>query len=174
MAARYRNRLAARAPGFARVTDKMPANFHHVGLIRLMLPDARIIHTRRKPADTCLSCFAQTFLPGLPYTNDLAELGRYYRAYADLMAHWRDVLPEPFMLEVNYEDLVTDFETQIRRILDYCGLEWDASVLDFHRNTRPVLTASSVQVRQPLYRNSLARAAKYGALLQPLLEALAA
>jgi tetratricopeptide (TPR) repeat protein len=173
MGAQYRRRLAARAPGFARITDKMPANFHHVGLIRLMLPNARIIHTRRNPADTCFSCFAQTFLPGLPYTNDLAELGRYYRAYAGLMAHWREVLPEPFMLEVDYEDLVTDFEPQIRRILAYCGLEWNAACLDFHRNTRPVLTASNVQVRQPLYRHALARAEKYGTLLQPLLGALA-
>jgi hypothetical protein len=164
--------LRALAPDAARITDKMPANFHHVGLIRLMLPNARIIHTRRNPLDTCLSCFAQNFTKGQPFTNDLGELGRYYKAYARLMSHWREVLPEPFMLEVDYEELVADFEPQLRRILAYCGLAWDPACLSFHENPRAVITASLLQVRQPLYQHAANRAGHYGAMLQPLRDAL--
>lgn len=168
----YLAQLRELAPGAVRATDKMPLNFRHVGLIRMALPAARVIHTRRDPADTCLSCFAQTFTKGLPFTNDLAELGRYYRAYAALMAHWRAVLPEPFMLDVTYEDLVADFEPQVRRILNFCGLDWDPACLAFHQHKRPVLTVSATQVRRPLYQNSVARARRYGSDLQPLLTAL--
>ena len=168
----YRARLRALAPLAPRITDKMPANCLHIGLLRMILPGARIIHTRRDPVDTCLSCFAQTFGDGQPFTNDLGELGRYYRAYAGLMAHWRAVLPEGAMLEVDYETLVEDFEPQVRRILDYCGLGWDPACLDFHETKRPVFTASATQVRRKLYRHAAGRARPYGALLQPLLEAL--
>jgi len=168
----YRGKLRRAQPGAARITDKMPANFHHVGLIRMILPNARIIHTRRDPVDTCLSCFAQTFAAGLGYTNELREMGRYYRAYAGLMAHWRAVLEDDFMLEVEYADVVTDFAAQVRRILDYCGLDWDPACLAFYENKRPVMTASGTQVRRPIYRDSLERGARYGALLDPLREAL--
>jgi tetratricopeptide (TPR) repeat protein len=168
----YRALLRARVPTGRQVTDKMPLNFLHIGLIRLMLPGARIIHTRRDAADTCFSNFAQAFTKGLPQTNDLAELGRYHRAYSDLMAHWREVLPEPCMLEVDYETLVADFEPQVRRILAYCGLDWDPACLAFHETKRPVLTASLAQVRRPIYPDSVGRAARYGELLAPLLAAL--
>ena len=171
LGARYRRRLRALAPQAPRITDKLPGNFLFAGLIALALPDARIIHTRRDPLDTCLSCFAQNFA-GLPFSNDLGDLGRYYRAYAGLMAHWREALPANFMLEVGYEDLVADFEPNARRILDYCGLAWDDRCLSFHRNPRPILTASAAQVRQPLYQSSTGRARAYGAMLQPLIEAL--
>lgn len=168
----YRARLRALAPQARRITDKMPANFLHIGLLRLILPGARIIHTRRDPVDTCLSCFAQTFGEGQPFANELGELGRHYRAYERLLAHWRAILPEATMLEVDYETLVTDFEPQVRRILDYCELGWDPACLDFHTHKRPILTASASQVRQKLYTHAAGRARPYGALLQPLLDAL--
>ncbi len=156
----------------ARFTDKLPANFAFVGLIRLALPNARIIHVRRNPIDTCLSCFSVLFRSTLNFTYDLGELGRFYRAYERLMAHWRAVLPEGAMLEVQYEDVVEDIETQVRRILAHCGLEWDEACLSFHKTDRPVNTASAVQVRQPIYRNSVGRWHAYKEQLQPLLEAL--
>jgi tetratricopeptide (TPR) repeat protein len=171
-AASYRARLRRLAPAARHITDKMPANFLHIGLIRMMLPQARIIHTRRSALDTCLSCFAQTFTKGQPFANDLGELGRYYRAYERLMAHWRATLPEGAMLEVEYEALVEDFEPQVRRILDYCGLAWDPACLAFHEHERVVLTASAAQVRRPLYRHAAGRAASYGAALNELRAAL--
>jgi tetratricopeptide (TPR) repeat protein len=169
---RYRRKLQALQPGAPHITDKMPFNFERLGLIRMALPDARILHTRRDPVDTCLSCFAQTFSAGLAFSNDLGDLGRYYRGYADLMAYWRRALPAGSMLEVQYEALVADFEPQARRILEYCGLEWDARCLEFHATRRPVITASAAQVRQPIYQTSSGRAKGYGQLLQPLFEAL--
>ena len=114
----------------------MTENFRFAGLIALALPNARIIHVRRDPVDTCFSCFSTLFVENMPYTYDLAELGRYYRAYEALMDLWRDVLPQGMMIDVRYEDVVADIEGQGRRILDHCGLEWDARCLDFHRNER--------------------------------------
>ena len=166
--AAYRTRLQALSPGAGRITDKTPANFHHVGLIKLALPRAKIIHTRRDPVDTCFSCFAQTFTAGQPFTNDLDELGRYYQAYARLMAHWRAVLPPGAMLEVDYETLVADFEPQVRRILDYCELDWDPACLSFYEHERTVLTASAQQVRQKLYSHAAGRTQVYGGLLDGL------
>jgi tetratricopeptide (TPR) repeat protein len=171
--ARYVERIKSRAPSSDRVTDKMPANFRFIGLIRLALPNARIIHTRRDPLDTCLSCFSKLFSAGQYFTNDLGELGRYYRAYAALMAHWRRVLPAGAMLEVQYEDMVDDFENQARRIVEYCGLPWDDRCLAFHQTQRPVRTASVTQVRRPLYRNAVGRWKPYEAMLQPLIDELA-
>ena len=103
----------------------MPGNFLHIGLIRLILPNARIIHTARHPADTCVSCYSKLFTSGVNYSYDLAELGRYYRGYSELMAHWRTVLPPGAVLDVSYEDVVDDLEGQARRLIDYCGLPWD-------------------------------------------------
>ena len=156
-----------------RIVDKLPGNFLRIGLIRLMLPNARIIHTMRDPIDTCLSCYSKLFNTGLPFTYDLAELGRYYRAYSELMAHWRSVLPPGAMLDVSYEDVVDDLEGQARRLIDYCGLPWDDRCIDFHRSNRPVRTASAVQVRQPLFRSSLQRWRNYESGLAPLLDELA-
>jgi len=168
----YLASMTATASAAARFTDKLPANFVYVGLIRLALPNARIIHVRRNPIDTCLSCFSTLFRSTLNFTYDLGELGHFYRAYEQLMEHWRAVLPEGAMLEVQYEDVVADTETQARRILAHCGLEWDEACLAFHKIDRPVNTASAAQVRQPIYGSSVGRWHAYSDQLQPLLEAL--
>lgn len=168
----YVERLRAAAPGADIVVDKMPANFRFVGLIHLALPNARIIHARRDPLDTCVSCFSRLFTQEQPYIYDLRELGRYYRAYHALMDHWRRVLPAGVMLDVDYEDLVAHTEDQARRIFAHCRLAWDPSYLEFHKVARAVRSASAVQVRQPIYRSSVGRWQVYGDLLAPLIEAL--
>ena len=150
----------------------MPQNFYFVGLIHLALPNARIIHACRDPIDTCLSCFSQLFNRYHPYAYDLAELGRYYRAYAGLMAHWRRLLPENVMLEVQYEDVIADLEGQARRFVAHCGLQWDDACLSFHKTERPVRTASAVQVRQPIYGTSVGRWRSYEQFLAPLIAEL--
>jgi hypothetical protein len=161
------------APVEPRITDKMPANFRFVGLIHLALPGARIIHARRDPLATCLSCFEQLFVKDhQSFSYDLAELGRYYRAYQSLMAHWCNVLPAGVMLEVQYEDLVRDPEPEARRIVEFCGLDWDPRCLAFHQTDRPIHTASVAQVREPIYRSSLGRWQPVRHMLGPLLEGL--
>ena len=157
-----------------RSTDKKPSNFLFAGLIHLALPNARLIHTRRNPVDTCWSCFSQRFSQegGLPSAYDLSELGRYYRAYEALMQHWQRVLPEGAMLTVDYEDVVADLEGQTRRILDFCGLPWNADCLDFHNSHRQVRTASSGQVNQPLYKSAVGRGKNYEPFLGPLMKEL--
>ena len=172
LGAAYLARLEANALEAGRIIDKMPLNFHFLGLIHLALPGARIIHMRRDPADTCLSCFFQNFGERLDWAFDLAEIGRYFRAYERLMAHWRSALPEGVMLEMRYEDLVADLEGQTRRMLDHCGLDWDPRCLDFHRTERSVRTASAVQVRQPIYQSSVKRWRAYERWLGPLLAEL--
>ncbi|HEX4145070.1 MAG TPA: tetratricopeptide repeat protein [Pirellulales bacterium] len=164
--------LPALAEGKDRITDKAPGNFLHVGLIRLILPNARIIHTVRDPVDTCVSCFSKLFPSGQAFCYDLAELGRYYRWYHELMEHWRGVLPAGAMLDVSYENVVDDLERQARRLIDFCGLPWDDRCLSFHQHSRPIATASSVQVRRPVYRSSLARWRRYEVYLPPLLAEL--
>ncbi len=171
--AKYVNLIAARAPAAARIVDKLPGNFLRLGLIHLALPRARIIHVRRDPVDTCLSCFARLFAGHLPYAYDLAELGRFYKSYDILMAHWRQVLPAGVMLEVNYEDVVADIEGQASRLIDHCGLPWHDGCLAFHENRRAVQTHSAIQVRRPLYGSSVGRWHAYGCLARPLLDALA-
>ena len=170
--ARYAKSVKALAPAAERITDKMPSNFRFAGLIHLALPNARIIHVRRDPIDTCLSCFSKIFTGDQPFSYDLGELGRFYRAYDALMVHWRRVLPDGAMFEVQYEELVADFEQHARRIVAYCGLAWDERCLAFHETRRPVFTASAVQVRQPLYRTAVGRWRPYAAMLAPLLQAL--
>ena len=174
LGATYLSRLPKLAGGELRMVDKLPGNFLRIGLIRLILPNARIIHTTRNPVDTCLSCFSRLFTNGLLFTYDLAELGRYYRAYNELMTHWKAVLPSGAVLDVSYEDVVEDLETQARRLIDYCGLAWDDRCIHFHQNGRAVRTASSVQVRQPLFRSSLGRGRHYEHGLGPLLAELGA
>jgi tetratricopeptide (TPR) repeat protein len=160
------------ANGAIRVVDKLLGNFLHIGLIHLILPHARIIHSMRNPIDTCVSCYSKLFTSGLYFTYDLAELGRYYRGYSALMAHWRSVLPPGAMLDVAYEEVVDNLEGQARRLIDYCGLPWDDTCINFHQSTRPVKTASAVQVRQPLFRSSLERWRNYEGGLGPLLHEL--
>jgi len=171
LGATYLCGLTVAAPAADKIIDK---NFRFVGLIHLALPNARIIHTCRDPIDTCLSCFSKLFTDEQPFTYDLGELGRYYRAYQKLMEHWRHVLPPGVMLDVQYEELVIDFEEQARRIVTHCGLEWDDCCLSFYEKQRPVKTASVVQVRQPVYRSSVGRWRPDRDLLRPLLEALGA
>lgn len=155
------------------ITDKMPGNFLLVGMIRLMLPRARVIHCRRDPVETCLSIYKTHFGgEGLRYAYDLTEIGHYYRLYHDLMDHWRQVLPG-FVLDVHYEDLVTNQERVTRELLAACGLAWDPGCLDFHSTARPVQTASAAQVREPIHGRSLHRAAPFGDVLRPLRDALA-
>ena len=168
----YLAAVRSRAPSALRITDKMPGNYLAAGLIRLALPDARIVHVRRDPIDTCFSCFSTLFAADLPHAYDLGELGRYYRAYDALMAHWRAVLPKDVMIDVQYESLVGDFEREARRIVAHCGLDWDDACRDFHKSPRPVQTASMLQVRQPLYQSSIGRWRPYREWLGPLLAAL--
>jgi tetratricopeptide (TPR) repeat protein len=169
----YLRRLGKLPRGIRHVIDKFPGNFQHIGLIRLALPNAKIVHIRRDPMDTCFSCYSKLFLNGLNHTYDLGELGRYYRLYDSLMAHWRRVLPEVAILEVQYETLVNDFETQTRRIADFCGLAWSERFLAFHKNDRAVRTHSQAQVRQPLFASSIGRWRNYEKHLKPLRDALA-
>jgi tetratricopeptide (TPR) repeat protein len=164
--------LQRRAPDMPHVTDKMPGNFLAIGLIHLMLPNAKIIHVNRNPVDTCLSCFTTLFGQGQEHTYDLAELGRYYADYTRLMEHWRKVLPAGAFLDVRYEDIVADQEAQSRRLIEYCGLEWNDACLDFHKNKRAVRTASVTQVRQPIYKSSVERWRPYEKFLGPLFDAL--
>jgi tetratricopeptide (TPR) repeat protein len=172
LGAAYRASVMASAPAADRFTDKLPANFAYAGLIHLALPNVRIIHTRRNPIDTCLSCFSISFRTAQKFAYDLGELGRFHRAYETLMAHWRSVLPPGVMLDVQYEDVVDDIEGQTRRILAHCGLDFDAACLAFHKAERPVRTASAAQVRQPLYRSAVGRWRPYRDQLQPLFTAL--
>ena len=171
---RYLQLLRALAPTAAYITDKLPTNFHLVGLIHLALPNARIIHVHRDPIDTCFSCFSKLFYKGQLFSYDLAELGHYYRAYTVLMDHWRSVLPDGAMLDVRYEDLIADFESQVRRLITYCKLEWDQACFSFHKTQRPVRTASAIQVRQPIYRSAVGRGRSFEHMLSPLINALGA
>ena len=173
LAQRYLDVLRRKSADALRVTDKAPSNFRLAGLIHLMLPNAAIIHAVRDPVDTCLSCLTTRFSKdSQPFTNDIAELGRYWRNYRTTMAHWRDVLPEGRILDVRYEDMVDDLEGQARRMLAHVGLDWDPACLSFYKNRRPVLTASATQVRQPLYARSVGRSQAYRELLKPLLDVL--
>jgi tetratricopeptide (TPR) repeat protein len=153
-----------------RVTDKVPMNFHNLGLIATLFPRARIIHCRRDPRDVCWSCYFQNFRE-VPFACDLKELGAYYRQYERLMAHWRAVLPVA-VFEVCYEDLVADPERLSRELIAFCGLPWHEGCIQFYETRRVVRTASNMQVRQPVYRKAVGQWKNYEAHLGPLLEAL--
>ncbi len=151
--------------------DKMPNNFRHIGLIHLMLPNARIIDARREPMACCFSAFKQLFIEGQEFTYGLEDVGRYYRNYVELMAHWDGVLPGR-VLRIQYEDVVADLESNVRKVLEYCGLEFEPACVDFHRTLRSVRTASSEQVRLPLFREGLDQWRRYEPYLEPLKLAL--
>ena len=151
VAARYSRYLDEIAPGAQRVTNKLPGNMAFVGLMRLLYPQARIIHCVRDPLDTCLSCFTKLFTTGHPFSYDLRELGRFHRMYQGLMAGWDRLLPAGAVLQISYEGLVADLEGGARRLVEHCGLPWDEACLSFHTTARPVRTASLAQVRQPIY-----------------------
>jgi tetratricopeptide (TPR) repeat protein len=170
-ASEYLGDLAYLGPGALRVTDKMPHNFLHLGLVQVLLPRARVIHVVRDPVDVCLSCFFQDFSATHSYACDLEQLGHYYLEYMRVMRHWSSVLSVS-MLEVRYEELVENQESVTRQMVDFCGLDWNESTLHFHETKRNVATPSYDQVRRPMYRKSMQRWKNYEQHLEPLLEVL--
>jgi hypothetical protein len=151
--------------------DKTPVNFLYIGLIAKALPGASIIHVKRHPVDACLSMYRALFGTGYPFSYDLDDLAEYYIAYDVLMKHWQTVFPE-VILDVSYEGLVENQEVVSKQIIAHCGLSWEPSCLEFETNSAPVATASAAQVRQPIYRDSLARWRRFETQLSPLLQRL--
>jgi tetratricopeptide (TPR) repeat protein len=174
LAADYLSLLRRIAPSAARVTDKQPFNFQQLGLIHLLLPDARFIHCRRHPVDTCLSMYFTYFKGRVPFVANKADLVFAYRQYQRIMAHWRNVLPPDRFLDVDYEQLVVDREAVIRRLIAFCGLEWDDACLHPDHNRRAVNTASLWQARQPVFATSVERWRRYEPWLGELQELLVA
>jgi tetratricopeptide (TPR) repeat protein len=156
LAETYIQKLCSHPSPTKRTTDKTTLNFRYLGLIALVFPHARIIHVRRNPLDTCFSIYAKYFPGNQPYAYDLQSLGKFYNLYTTLMKHWTSVVPNAFY-EVNYENLVTNTEQEIRGLLDYCDLPFDKNCLSFHKTNRVVQTASAAQVRQPMYDKSIGR-----------------
>ncbi len=171
VAGQYLGELARLSAGASRVTDKMPLNFQHLGLIAILFPRARVVHCRRNPLDVCLSCYFANFAARIPFAFNLANLGAFYRMYERLMEHWRGALPIE-MLEVDYATLVNQPEPTIRKMIEYCGLPWDSACLEFHNSKRVVRTASNIQVREPIHRRSLDRWKHYEKHLGQLKDAL--
>lgn len=171
LATRYLERLTRVSDTAERVTNKMPDNYQHLGFIARLLPKARVIYCRRDPMANCFSIYQQNFEGFHPYAYDLEKLARRYRNHERLMDHWRKVLPLP-ILEVAYEDMVADQEGQSRRIMEFCNLDWNPRVLDFHETARNVQTASLWQVRQPIYTGALKGWRAYEAFLDPLKKSL--
>jgi len=167
----YLRPLVALNPAARRITDKMPLNFLHGGLIALLFPQSRVIHCRRDPLDTCLSCFMTDFAGGNEFSYDLGALGHFHRQQERLMAHWKSALDLP-ILDVQYEQLVSEPEPQTRRLLEFAGLSWNDKCLRFHENDRFVNTASNEQVRKPMYKSSVQRWKNYEKHLIPLRQAL--
>jgi tetratricopeptide (TPR) repeat protein len=171
LAEQHLRMLCERGGGAIRVVDKFPLNFLHLGVIATLFPRAQIVHCRRHPLDTCISCYLLNLAGPFPFKNDLSHFAAYYRDYERLMAHWRTVLPTP-MLELHYEELTADPEPVSRRLVAHCGLDWDERCLRFHETERPVRTASMLQVRRPIYRSAVGRWRRYAKQLQPVIEAL--
>lgn len=173
LAAEYLGRLTATNPAAQRIADKYLTSYRHLGLIELLVPDARVIHCLRHPLDTCISCFSQTLSPvAFPFVSDLRRLGIVYVDYQKLMAHWKRVLAIP-ILEVHYEELVSDQERVTRQILDFCGLAWDPRCLRYYEHSRAVQTASYDQVTRPIYSSSVGRYKPFEKHLGPLKDELA-
>jgi hypothetical protein len=173
----YAQQIAGLAEDTTYLIDKTPMNFLYAGLIHQALPNARIIALRRNAMDACLSNYRQLFSledRRFDYAFDLEDTAAYYRAFDGLISHWRQTLPDDRFMEVGYEDIIHDQEVQTRRLLDFCGLDWDPACLNFHENAAAVDTASSVQVRQPLYSGSIGRWQKYDGKLDGLKAALGA
>ena len=172
LAAAYLALLRKIGPSAARVTDKMPANYLRLGLIRVLLPSARIIHCRRHPVDTCLSIYSNLFASTMDFMGSKADLVFCHRQYVRLMDHWRAILPPDRFLEVEYERLVANREAEIRRLIAFTGLDWDDACLQPERNDRAVVTASTWQARQPVYGSSVERWRRYEPWLGELRELL--
>jgi Tfp pilus assembly protein PilF len=171
LSSRYLDGLAARFPGAYRITDKRPDNFLHIGLIKTLFPDARIVHTRRDPIDNCLSVFFLHLSHAMPYALDLLDTAHWYRQHQRLMAHWKSLYGEA-ILEVDYDNLVVDPKPSLEALLAHCGLAWEDACLSFHQTRSIVMTPSAWQVRQPLYARSSGRWRHYEHHLAPLREAL--
>jgi tetratricopeptide (TPR) repeat protein len=167
----YLQKLRRLSNNMPRVIDKQPLNFKHIGLILLMFPNAKIIHTTRDPIDTCLSCFFQNFSNGQYYSFNLENLSAFYNNYQALMKHWHSIFPQK-IYSLSYEGLVADQESATRDLLNFCDLPWEKECLSFHQNERQVTTASKFQVRQALYTGSLKRWQHYEKHLQPLIKGL--
>ena len=161
-----------RRSGAARFIDKNPNNFANIGFLSLILPNAKVIDARRHPLDACLSCYRQLFAKGQNFTYDLMEIGEYYLQYQRMMDHWATVLPGK-VLTVQYEEVVADFEAQVRRLLEFCGLPWEDACLRFYESDRPVRTPSSEQVRQPIYDRSVGHWRHYARDLDELITVIA-
>ena len=167
----YLNRTRRHREGAPYFTDKMPNNFAHIGLILATMPNAKIIDARRYPLDSCIGCYKQHFARGQTYTYDLFELAEFYLEYDEMMSHWQKVAPDR-VLRVQYEDVVNELEDQVRRILDYCKLPYEKGCVDFHQTKRAVRTASSEQVRQPIYSGSIGTWQRFEKHITPLIEGL--
>ena len=154
-----------------RFIDKMPLNYLYVGLIHMALPNAKIINLHRDPMDTCYAVYKQLFVDAYPFSYDLEELAKYYVAYHQLMQHWNTVLPG-VIHTVKYEDVVNDLEGESRLLVDYCGLEWQEQCLNFHENKEASTTASTAQIRRPVYQSSIGKWRNYETQLQPMVEIL--
>lgn len=161
----------AESKDFDRITDKMPGNSTNLGLLSLILPRAKIVHCKRNPMDSCFSNYSHNFASVISYSRKLEDLGRHYSDYHRLMEHWKKVLPLD-ILEVRYEEMVADNETMSKKLLEFCGLEWDPACLEFQKTERRVKTASTVQIRQPIYNSSVARWCRYEEQLKPLYDSL--
>jgi tetratricopeptide (TPR) repeat protein len=157
--------------GAPRFTDKMPNNFASIGLIATILPNAKVVNARRHPLDSCMGCYKQLFYKGQSFTYDLVELGEYYLEYQRMMDYWHETVPH-MVLDVQYEDMVADQENQTRRLIEHCGLPWEDGVLRFYETDRAVITASSEQVRQPIYSKSVNSWRRFEEHLEPLIEVL--
>ena len=153
--------------------DKLPFNFRYCGLIHQALPNAKIVHLTRDPLDTCYAVFKTLFINAYHYSYQLDELAQFYVEYRRTMDHWHAVLPG-VICDVSYEELVADPPTQCRRLLEWCGLPWQDEVLDFHRSNAASTTASTAQVRRPIYRSSVKKWRNFAQQLQPVVRRLAA
>jgi len=171
LAQQYLEAIEGVSSGESLVTDKLPGNFLYLGFIQLLFPNSRIIHCRRDPLDTCLSCYCHEFNATLNFSTELEHLGQFYRGYETLMQHWHQHLSLP-ILDVEYESLVEDQESITRKILEFCNLDWDERCLQFYENRRDVGTASHQQVRQPIHARAVGRWKNYRQHLVPLITAL--
>ena len=167
----YMDTLKRHSRAALRVVDKMPHNFELLGLIALLFPNARIVHCRRNPIDTCISCFTQNFTEAHGYNSSFSNLRLYYREYTKLMAHWAKVLPLQ-MFDLQYEQMVADQEATTRRLIEFLGLDWEDACINFHLTERAVSTPSRWQVRQPIYKSSVQRWRRFEPHLGPLKRSL--
>ena len=153
------------------ITDKLPHNFQWLGFIKIIFPNAKIIHCKRNKYDNCLSIFKNFFAGGLNFSYDLKEIGLHYKEYNRLMNHWLELMPN-FIHEIKYEELVADSESKIKNLLKFCNLNWHPDCLEFYKNIRPVFTASMAQVKKPIYKDSVKAWEKFKFGLKPLIDEL--